>query len=213
MKKLLLALMCITGVALFNVCFGGNTENQATDGKVETKTEDMKTSGFAVKYQTGYGTYIYTRKGTDKRLDYFDSDGKHDIYIETYIRGEGYTGYGYTNGSWSMGDIQARQIVNNIYASGIQDLSKYYVAKGYSKTGTIKICDKECDVYSGQLTENLNIAAYDGFYQGKQGEIAVWNGITMRTKLEGTITTEVVALSFDIPEEAFEKNTDITWIQ
>ncbi|MDO5571117.1 MAG: hypothetical protein Q4F97_06585 [Bacteroidales bacterium] len=146
-------------------------------------------------------------------MDIFETDGEQSVYIETYIKGDGYTGYGYGDGSWSTGDIGARQSVNNFYADGIQDLTKYFTAKGYSKSGTTKICGKECDVYSGQLTENLNIAAYDGFREGKQGEIVVWNGITMRTKLDGKTTTEVVALSFDIPDEAFDKTTNITWIK
>lgn len=215
MRKIFLALMCIASVAMFTACIGGNANKKTADGKTETeaKAEDIKESGFAVKYKTGYGTYIYTRKGSDKRLDNLDSDGRQSVYIETYIKGEGYTGYGYNDGAWNVGDISARQTVNNYYASGIQDLTKYFVAKGYSKTGTTKICGKECDVYSGQLTENLNIAAYDGFYKDKQGEIAVWNGITMRTKLDGKIISEVVALSFDIPNEAFGKTTEVTWIK
>lgn len=213
MKKVFLALMCMASVAMFTACIGGNTKKQATDGKTETKIEKIRESGFAVKYTTNYGTYIYTCKGSDKRLDKFDSDREQSVYIETFIKGEGYTGYGYDDGAWDIGDISARQTVNNYYASGIQDLTKYFVAKGYSKTGTIKICGKECDVYSGQLTENLNIAAYNGFCKDKQGEIAVWNGITMRTKLDDKIISEVVALSFDIPNEAFGKTTEVTWIK
>lgn len=206
-------MMCLASVAMFTACGGGNANKKTTDGKAETKTEEMKESGFAVKYTTDYGTCIYTRKGSDKRLDNFDSDGGQSVYIETFISGEGYTGYGYDDGAWDMGDITARQRVNNYYASEIQDLTKYFVEKGYSKTGTTKICGKECDVYSGQLTENLNIAAYHGFNKSKLGEIAIWNGITMQTKLNGKITSEVIALSFDIPSEAFGKTTEIKWIK
>ena len=206
--------MCMATVAMFTACSGGAANKKAADGKAETKTEEMKESGFAVKYTVNGSTCIYTRKGSNKRLDLFGSTGEQSVYIETYIKGDGYTGYGYDDGSWNIGDISARQTVNNYYSSGIQDLTKYFTTKGYSKTGTTKICGKECDVYSGQLSEKLNIAVYDGFHnKDKQGEIAVWNGITMRTKLDGKITSEVVALSFDIPDEAFGKTTDITWIK
>ena len=214
MKMIFTAMMWLAAVTMFPACSGGNANKKTATGKAETKIEKMKESGFAAKYSVDGGTCIYTRKGSDKRLDIFGSNGEQSVYIETYIKGEGYTGYGYDDGSWNIGDISARQTVNNYYSSDIQDLTRYFTAKGYSKTVTTQICGKECDVYSGQLTENLNIAVYDGFYnKDKQGEIAVWNGITMRTKLDGKTTSEVVALSFDIPDTAFGKTTEVTWIK
>jgi|GEM_PF-2249032 len=34
-----------------------------------------------------------------------------------------------------------------------------------------------------------------------------------RRKIGGKVKTEVVALSFDIPDEAFAKITEVTWIK
>jgi len=70
-------------------------------------------------------------------------------------------------------------------------------------------------VYSGKLTEKLKVAAYGDLRAetDEEGEIVVWNGITMRTKIGEKVKTEVVALSFDIPDEAFTKTENITWIK
>ena len=222
MRKVFLALMCMASLVIMTACGGGNAKKDASGETAEVKKEtkasksdDIKESGFAIKLQYDDAIAIYTRKGSNKRLDMVYDDGSHSIGIEARIPGEGYTGYAYDGETWTDESLAGRQEVNNFYAEYLQDLTRHFVNKGYAKTGSETICGKSCDVYSGKLTEKLKVAAY-GSLRAKteeEGEIVVWNGITMRTKLSGKVMTEVIALSFNIPDEAFTKTAEITWVK
>lgn len=223
MKKTILTIMLIAAVVAMTACGGGNSNKKAADNTSETKKEtksgasleEMKEAGYALKYKTGDGTdVIYTRKGSNSRLDLISSDDSHWIGIEAYIKGDGYTGYEYEYGEWRDDSYTGRQMANNYYYSSIQDLTKYFINNGYAKSGTVSICGKTCDVYAGQLTERLKVAVYDDFDSTQaQGEIAVWNGLTMRLTLNGKVRAELVAISNNVPDKAFTKTTEITWIK
>lgn len=222
MKKVFLAMMCMASLVIMTACGGGGAKKESSEGAAEVKKEakanldDLKESGFAIKLKyDGNVIAVYTRKGNNKRLDMIYDDGSRKVGIEARIPGEGYTGYDYDGETWTDESLSGRQEVNNFYAEFLQDLTRHFVKNGYAKTGSETICGKSCDVYSGKLTEKLKVAAYGDLRAetDEEGEIVVWNGITMRTKIGGKVKTEVVALSFDIPDEAFTKTENITWIK
>lgn len=224
MKRVILSMVvCMASLVLMAACGGGgNAEKESSEGTAEAKKEaaatldDLKESGFAIKLKyDGDAFAVYTRKGDNKRLDMIYSDGSRRVGIEARVPGEGYTGYRYDGETWADESLYGRQEVNNFYAEYLQDLTKHFVNKGYAKRGSETICGKSCEVYSGKLTEKLKVAAYGDLRAetDEEGEIVVWNGITMRTKQGGKVITEVVALSFDIPDEAFTKSENITWIK
>jgi len=222
MKKVFLSMVCMASLVMMTACGGGNAKKESSEGTAEVKKEakatldDLKESGFAIKLKyDGDVIAVYTRKGSNKRLDMIYDDGSRKVGIEARIPGEGYTGYDFDGETWTDESYSGRQEVNNFYAEFLQDLTRHFANKGYAKTGSETICGKSCDVYSGKLTEKLKVAAYGDLRAetDEEGEIVVWNGITMRTKIGGKVKTEVVALSFDIPDEAFTKTENITWIK
>ena len=49
--------------------------------------------------------------------------------------------------------------------------------------------------------------------EGNTGEFCVWNGLTLRTKVNGKLQTECTAIVVGIPDDAFTNTNDITWIK
>ena len=223
MKRAFLSMVCMVSLVMMTACGGGgNAKKDGSEETAEVKKEakatldELKESGFAIKLKyEGDAIAVYTRKGSNKRLDMIYGDGSRSVGIEVRIPGEGYTGYDYDGEMWTDESYYGRQEVNNFYAEFLQDLTRHFTNKGYAKTGRETICGRSCDVYSGKLTEKLKVAAYGDLRAetDEEGEIVVWNGITMRTKIGGKVKTEVVAMSFNIPDEAFTKTENITWIK
>lgn len=195
-------------------CGGGNGNKQTVDGKKETKSGLVTDGAFAIKYNSSETTIICTRSadGDKKRVDYIYSDGEHSISMEVYVKGSGYTGYQYENGQWEDDSYSARQRAANLFLE-IRDLSAGYVNHGFTQQADQTICGKKCQVYAGTHPKDMKVAGYSDLNLiGSHEEIAVWNGITMQLKYNDKVVLEAKAITFDVPDKAFTKTTDVTWI-
>jgi hypothetical protein len=202
-------------IGLFAVsCSGGGSKQQGTAATPETKSIDE--SGYAIKYDDDGATIIFTKSadGKRKRLDYIYSDGEKNISIQDYDnQKEGYLGYEYDGGKWNDDSYEARQTVGNAEYE-IKDLTKHYVQQGFTKQANITVAGKNCEVYAGEHPKDMKVAGYSELnYSGGQEEIAVWNGLTLRLKSDGKVRREATAITFDVPDAAFSKTIDVTWIK
>jgi len=204
----------VIGLAMVS-CGGGSNKSQGDGGTAESAGKPIDESGYAIKYDNGGMTVIFTAAadGVRKRLDYIYDDGEHVVYIQDYIKGDGYTGYEYESGEWIDDSYRARQTVANAEYE-IKDLTKHYVAQGFTKQPDITVAGKKCEVYAGQHPEDMKIAGYSELnFGGRQEEIAVWNGLTLRLKSGDKVEREAKAITFTVPDAAFSKTTDVTWIK
>ena len=233
MKKLLLALICLAGVPGMASCSAldgllEELEKEVNEGieKVspDVTRDEMDSQGWAIKlnyigpYESKNATLVYTRKNKKYR---WDSVGK-TIYSAWYDRAtetaRQYYGYDDEPGEWEDAMYyQCQQEVNNHYLEVINDCSSLLKNYGFSKTGTTTILGLPCDVWSGTYTRNgkaFGAAAYGMMTEneGNTGEFCVWNGITLRTTVNGKLQTEVTNIVIGIPDEAFTDTLDITWI-
>ncbi|MBR4044847.1 MAG: hypothetical protein IKJ10_09455, partial [Bacteroidaceae bacterium] len=76
MKKVFLSMVCMASLVLMTACGGGGAKKEGSEGTTEVKKEakatldDLKESGFAIKLKyDGDVIAVYTRKGSNKRLD------------------------------------------------------------------------------------------------------------------------------------------------
>ena len=215
----------------------GKTEN-VTPEQMKEKGFALKYNYFRESGKVDF-VAVYTRKGSSTRLDvtYMDDEGKpsdsHYVYIETKGT-NGYTGYGWPGDededAWTDDDYRARQTANNAF-SMISDMSSHFLEHGYAEKGTTTICGRTCKVYEGTYNRGSSIlAVYEELGRdGKHGSFATWNGFALRAKCDkwgydeetdqrivtGEYTTfECIAIQIDnIPDAAFTKTVDVTWIK
>jgi hypothetical protein len=110
-----------------------------------------------------------------------------------------------------MGNLSAEQSCNN-FLSGISDMSDGYLKAGLTEQGKRTIAGKECTVIGGTFSEHP-VYRYSGINKGVQVKIAVWNGLTMLLESDGRALLEAKAFTAKVPDEAFTKTTDVTWIK
>ncbi len=186
--------------------------------------DEMNTQGWAIKldyfgqYESNNATLVYSRKAKKYR---WDSIGR-TIYCYWYDRGpetaRQYYGYVDEPGEWEDAMYyQCQQTVNNLFNEWINDCSGLLQNYGFAKTGTTTILGLPCDVWSGTYTKegkSFGAVAYGIMTEseGNTGEFCVWNGITLRTTVNGKLQTEVTNIVIGIPDEAFTDTLDITWI-
>ena len=241
MKKLLLALMCVAGVFATASCGNFmdilNNDEGSSEVSADISRDEMIKQGFSIKleyYQDNKTTWlVYTRKGDSYRWDRWDEDYVRACY---YIKGddeiaweyERYLGVDYDEdgnvlpadeGEWQKAEYyRTMQYVTNCYGEIIGDghelLSKY----GYSKTGETTIMGLPCDVWSGTYAKPNENAWNLAFYgeitrEGNSGEFCLWNGFTLRTKVNGKIQSECTAIVTGVPDTAFTNTADISWIK
>ncbi|MCL1909540.1 MAG: hypothetical protein FWG05_01235 [Kiritimatiellaeota bacterium] len=196
-------------------------------------------SAFSIKYATDDGgTFIFTKNanGSQKRMDRIDSDGWHDVTVWDRNGGANKKGvvYVYEDGEWtdvpredadgnvSMHAIRCEQTLNNAY-SEVKDLTAYYTNEkiGFAKRAGQTVAGKSCDVYAGVYPDGMSLPRYSALYfKGSEEEIAVWNGLTMRLRYtrgadSKTVTTplEAQAVTFSVPDSAFTKTLETSWIK
>jgi len=233
---------CITEPPVDDGDDNGGGKNNGKIENVTTEQMKEKGFAFKYNYFTESGRVdkivVYTRKGSSTRLDvtYTDDEGKptdsHYVYIETKDEKGNYTGYGWPDDddAWSDDDYRARQTANNAFAM-ISDMSAHFLEHGYKASGTTTICGYTCNVYEGTYDRGSSIlSVYDELGRdGKHGSFATWNGFALRAKCDkwgydeetdqrivtGEYTTfECIAIQIDkIPDAAFTKTVDITWIK
>lgn len=183
--------------------------------------DEMNTQGYAIKfaytaqYESNNATLIYSRKGKMYR---WDSIGKNSAYSYWYNRATE-TASEYYDGSWEEAQYYScQQTVNNLFNEWINDCSGLLQNYGFSKTGTTTILGFPCDVWTGTYTKEgktFGAVAYGLMTEseGNTGEFCVWNGLTLRTKVNGKLQTECTAIVVGIPDDAFTNTNDITWIK
>lgn len=176
--------------------------------------DEMVKHGFALTYDFNGETNIYTNKGDCFRQDSGEGPA-HNVYI--FVKGKGNDRrddiYHEDEGVWHTEKFRAEQTVNGFFSSFIADNHEIFVNNGYQRTGTATICGKECDVYSGTYTGEGKLAIYGnlGRRKGTKGEIAVWNGFTLRVKYYDDVLWECTNIKVGIPDSAFDKNLDTSW--
>jgi len=222
---------------------GTNDDNGKNGKTESVTPEQMLEKGFSLKFNYTYSDEIaiFTRKGVSTRLDVFydstDEDGNpiemHRVYIETKGADGNYTGYGYPDDYgdgdvWTDDDYSARQTANNAFAV-IKDMSAHFLEHGYQAKGTTTICGKTCNVYEGTYDKGTSrLIVYDGLGEdGLHGSFATWNGYALRATCDkreyddndqlvvtGTKTVfECQTVQIGVPDAAFTKTLDITWIK
>lgn len=175
---------------------------------------EMVKQGYALTYDFNGDTNIYANKGNYFRQD-SGVNAAHNAYI--FVKGTGADRrddiYHEDEGVWSTEKFRAEQTINGFFSSFIADSHEIFVQNGYTKTGTTTICGKVCDVYSGTYTGEGKLAIYGniGRRKGTKGEIAVWNGFTLRVKYYDDVLYECTNIKVGIPDSAFDKNLDTSW--
>lgn len=143
----------------------------------------------------------------------------HSIYINGRDASGKDFGYEYTNsdnnGVWEDSDW-ARNTIQNDLAEYMLD-PKYYVEKGFAKSGTITVLGKTLDLYVGtkSMLENFRWAGFDhlGEYEYKTMSFAFDGGILMYMAKDGKVNIEAVAVTTNVPDKAFSKQVDISWLK
>ena len=234
MKKLFIALMCAAGVVSCSFGGGNNSENGGDNGsagniKADTTIDQLNEAGYSMKFTyfgdgSHTGTFIFTHKYYKKedgtrlnayRWDTIENDD-HTAYI--YFRNNE-TACTYYDEEWEDTDYyRTQQTVNNLNGDWIADSHELLSGYGFSKTGTEKILGIPCDVWSGTYEKGDHAWGVSTYGQmtakdGNTGEFAVWNGLTLRTKVNGKVQSECTAFVMGVPDTAFYKTLDITWIK
>ena len=220
---------------------GGGKGNDVTESITPEQMKE-KGFSLKYDYFTQYKrdqVVIYTRKGSSTRLDVFYTDDEgnpiddHCVYIETKDADGKYTGYGYPDDegedAWTDDDYRARQTANNAF-SMIMDMSAHFLEHGYAAKGTATICGVTCNVYEGTYNRGTSkLAVYEELGRdGMHGSFATWNGFALRAKCDiwgydeekdkvivtGEYTTfECKAVKIGVPDTAFGKTLNVTWIK
>lgn len=222
MKRVNLKISVIAlAIGVFAVsCNGGGSKKSSDDstapGSSETnaKAFDISETAFSVKYEIDGGTVVFTKdaNGQRKRLDYINSDGGKHIYMYDFkadIARE------YDGGEWKetdrIGNLSVEQNCNNFFAS-IKDLSDGYIKAGLTRQANQTIAGKECTVIGGTFAEQPSYP-YMELRENAPVKIAVWNGLTMLIENDGKTELEAKAVVTDVPEDAFTKTAEVTWIK
>ena len=81
----------------------------------------------------------------------------------------------------------------------------------------VSILGKNCDVWTGAYSKEgkaFGAVAYGELaYEGNTGEFCVWNGLCLRSTVNGKVQTEATAIAVNIPDAAFTQTADISWIK
>ena len=79
-----------------------------------------------------------------------------------------------------------------------------WLAAGYRRQPDRIIAGRTCSVYT--LSQSAGEFTYETTY-------AFWNGLIMLFETMGVVAMEAQEVTLDVPEEAFTRTTNITWIQ
>lgn len=202
---MLVAATCIAATAC------GKSKANSADNLTK---EEMQKRGYAMKFDKGGKTYIFTEKGHLTRLDIIYEDGLHRIYL-VQKNEEGYYSLTYDGEQWVEKEWEAQQRNGNFRAQQMSDQSKLFLSRGYAQTGTATVCGKPCTVYAGTYDagEGRAVSGYDELtYKGVQGEFAIWNGFCLRYAKGAEVLFECKAIKVDIADEALSQTIDVTWI-
>ena len=229
MKKLLLSILCLATVAGLSACFGPlNNEDENSDVSSDITMDEMSEKGYAIKLSytdlegSDNGIIVYTRKGKKYRWDAVQKDV---VYAYWYDRATeaGYRYYEWKGenpepGEWEDYEYyRCQQTVNNLFSEWVNDGSGLLKNYGFSKTGTTTILGLPCDVWSGTYSaegKTFGASVYGEMVrEGVKGEFCVWNGLTLRTTVDGKVQTECTAIAVGIDDKAFSKTVDISWIK
>lgn len=213
MKKSVLALLCIVTFSAGTAC-GNTPQSKKADDQMADSPKEMVEKGFAFKMTIEGETYIYTQKGNSLRMDRINGSG-HTVYI--YVPGSGnerrddmYFG----DEGWVSERFRSEQTINSFFGNYIADNSELLCKNGYSKTGTVTVCGKVCDFYSGAYNGNTPLAIYGRLgKKNAKGEFAVWNGFTLQIKYYDEVMTECESIKVGIPDRAFDKSLDVSWAE
>jgi hypothetical protein len=199
-------------------CGGGSSNKGAAQSGDSEQTGDkgqnLSETAFSIMYDNGGTTVVFTKDATGnrKRLDYIHEDGDKDIVMYDF---KADVAREYEDGQWKetdrMGNLSAEQSCNN-FLSGISVMSDGYLKAGLTGQGKRTIAGKECTVIGGTFSEHP-VYRYSGINRGEQVKIAVWNGLTMLLESNGRALLEAKAFTAKVPDEAFTKTTDVTWIK
>lgn len=172
-----------------------------------------------------YETEIYGGQG-----DYEGSEGGGSneptigLSYYIYISGRdkagndfGYTYYGdQVNGGTWEDDEWAGNSINNERAEYTLD-PKYYEEVGFKKDGKITVLGKELDLYVGtkEMLKDFFWVGYDhiGSFDYSKLSFAYDGGIVMYMAKDDKVQLKAVAVTTTVPDVAFTKQVDVTWLK
>lgn len=222
MKKIIISLSIVSVCVAACSCAGllnGPDNGEVPDG---ITIEEMNEKGYAIKlsytsaegYSSDNGSLVYTRKGKKYR---WDTVSQRSVYAYYYDRASE-SGYQYYDEEWAEYDYyRCQQTVNNLFSEWVNDCSSLLKNYGFEKTGATEILGLTCDVWTGTYSKEgkaFGAVAYGAMAkEGAKGEFCVWNGLTLRTKVDDKVQTECTAIVVGIDDDAFSQTVDISWIK
>jgi hypothetical protein len=220
LRKVATIVAVLAAVTMMTACSGSGNKKSSDDttasgsSKTNVMAFDVSATAFSIKYEIDGETIVFTKdaNGQRKRLDYIYSGGDKHIYMYDFkadIARE------YDEGEWKetdrIGNLSVEQNCNNFFAS-IKDLSDGYIKAGLTKQASQTITGKECMVIGGTFAEQP-FYPYMGLRENVPVKIAVWNGLTMLIENDGKTELEAKAVTTDVPDEAFTKTAEISWMK
>ena len=228
MKKIIISLSIVSVCVAACSCAGflsGLDNGEVPDG---ITIEEMNEKGYSIKlaytgeYESDSGYLVYSRKGKKYRWDavtrstvsacYYDRASQTGRQYYESLGSEEQEG-----AEWEDYDYyRCQQTVNNLYAEWVQDCSQLLSKYGYSMTGKATVLNLPCDVWSGTYSKGDNAfgaVAYGMIArEGNSGEFYIWNGLALRTKVNGKTQTECTDIVVGIPDSVFTDTVDLSWI-
>ncbi len=196
MKNILLAL--VTVMFAFSCNDGNNnsvSKNESSSNKTNSK-EHIK-SGY-IKYKqpvediSAYNTIYFKDNGKEKEsvmeVDALGHNVKNHIlvkdgYVYAYVEGE-------DNGK------KFKYVAGNESYTQMYSITEQTLKEMYSKVGSEKVLDRDCEIYETKDTVNNKPAV----------KVWIWNSLVMKLQSDGSIKSEAVKIeaTSNFPEGIFE---------
>lgn len=176
----------------------------------------------SVKYRVSDGAMIFTfdNYGARARTDCVEickedeDDYVHAVIIENRITGTNWASVESTPGSWPYGyEIVEGQLWLNVpdwylplvsffttFTTPVLTEEELAFLEPYKQPNRMEIAGKSCVVYTFTADD------------GREITVALWNGLRMLMKIDGVDLYLAQAITLDVPESAFTRTLNITWI-
>lgn len=206
-----------------------NVDNEELNNQiralVNATRDELNADGFALRLAYSadgedISFIVFAQKGENCRWDAFDDDYSYAVYYadEKGWEYESLNMKAATTDEWK--EITYQQAVDKVQANYndlVADASDVLKDYGFSMTGTTEIFGITCDVWSGTYTipsgkSPVHVYGAMTLTEGTKGEFCVWNGLTLRTTVNGKGQTECSGIVKNLPNKTFTNTRDLSWL-
>lgn len=226
MKKALLFI----AATLMLVC-SCKTGGEKTDGGA-TGAGEAKVSGnfnvegdYYIKYANPNNSYtVVAQKGKFMRMDLVSVDDtwddagnpiKEERHYAWLSNAEGQFEYNSYEEVWEQKDYGPKNTIFNT-TSELKIANDKYTSCGFVKEGNVKVMGHNLDLFVGTGDMNKTWAGYE-MLMGSSGDykmtFATYGGILFYLTRDEEVHYEAVAASTKVPDAAFEKSLDLSWVK